>query len=169
MSFSNNRFPSFENGWSTSFWQLFLNILLLSFLSSSLNPPSLSFLFLLLTLPSFSLPPSLLSSFLTLSSFSSVPSLLTWSSLPLLSLPPSLNLPPSCYPYTFTLNFPFILSLILSSFLRMFFLFLILPFFINITQGMAATMLAIVIVGLAKTIPTLYMGLTLFSFGKSYF
>ena len=123
------------------------------------DPLSLSFLFPLLTLPSSSLLPS---SFL-------LPScLFTWPFLPLSSLLPSLNLPPSCHPYTFTPNFPSILSVIVSSFLWIFFLFLI-PFFINITQGMAAIMPAMVIVGLAKTIPTLYMGLTLFSFGKSYF
>jgi len=34
-------------------------------------------------------------------------------------------------------------------------------------KGMAAIMPAMVIVGLAKTIPTLYMGLTLFSFGSA--
>ena len=33
-------------------------------------------------------------------------------------------------------------------------------------QGMAAIMPAMIIVGLAKTIPTLYTGLALFSFGK---
>lgn len=35
-----------------------------------------------------------------------------------------------------------------------------------ISQGMAAIMPAMVIVGLAKNIPTLYAGLALFSFGK---
>lgn len=34
-----------------------------------------------------------------------------------------------------------------------------------ISQGMAAIMPAMVIVGLAKTIPILYTGLTLFAFG----
>lgn len=33
-------------------------------------------------------------------------------------------------------------------------------------QGMAAIMPAMVIIGLAKTIPILYAGLALFSFGK---
>ena len=35
-------------------------------------------------------------------------------------------------------------------------------------QGMAAIMPAIVIVGLAKTITTLYVGLTLFAFGMFF-
>ena len=74
-----------------------------------------------------------------------------------------------CKPYTFTRNFPSILSSFLPFFLPSFnvLFFTHCSFFINITQGMAAIMPAMVIVGLAKTIHTLYMGLTLFCFGKS--
>ena len=147
MPFSTNKFACFENYWSASFWPL---ILLLSLLLPSSPDLSLS-----------SLPPSLVlpRSFPALSFRLSSPDPPFLSSLP----PSSVTLTPSLVSFL-----PSYLPSFLSSFLpSKFFLFLIVPFFINITQGMAAIMPAMVIVGLAKTIHTLYMGLTLFSFGKT--
>ena len=137
-------------------WRLLVCIFL------TIDPPSLPS-FASFSWPFLS-PPSLLPSFFL------DPSLLSPSVSPHLTLPSSVFSPSFlCDPYTFTLNFlPSYLPSFLPSFLpSKFFLFLIVPFCINITQGMAGIMPEMVIVGLAKTIHTLYMGLTLFSFGKS--
>ena len=86
MSFSINRFACFESYWSASFWQLFLNILLLSFPALFfLDPPSFSpFSFLSWPfhyLPSFPHPSSFSPVSLPDPPFLSPLSLLLWTSL----------------------------------------------------------------------------------------